>query len=209
MARGRQAPAALAGAALAMFLLFGGFATASRSVFAEGQHVVLQLPAAPAAARVNPQLEGAVLAWLNSKRAGGHLPPLRMDALIQGVARAYGREMFVHGYLSHVSRDGHTVLDRLGDTGLHFQIIGENLAYAADVQEANHALWESEPHRRNILYAAFRLVGIGVLDGGADGVVVVQDFSDGPASGLVGNPPAGDLSDLVAGTPASALLSRP
>jgi len=210
MARGRLAPAALTGAALAIVLLFGGYAPALWNASADGPYDVLQLPASPTAVQVNARLERSVLAWLNNMRAGERserLAPLQMDTLMQDVARAYGRELFVHGYLSHVSRDGRTLQDRLGGTGLHFRIMGENLVYAADVQEADHALWQSEPHRRNILYAAYRRVGIGVLDAGADGVVVVQDFSDGPGSGLVGTPPTGDLSDLVAGTP--ALLSQP
>ena len=149
---------------------------------AAGEDVVFNLPVHSTTARANAQLERDVLHWLNGLRAEQHLLPLRANASIQNVARAYGLDMFGHGYLSHVSRDGRTLQTRLAATGLRFQVVGENLAYAGEVDEAERALWHSEPHRRNMLYPAFRLVGVAVIDGGGDGVIIVQDFSDDPAT---------------------------
>jgi uncharacterized protein YkwD len=60
-------------------------------------------------------------------------------------------------------------------------LVGENLAYAPDVQTAHTELMASERHRQNILLPQFTLVGIAVLDGGPRGVIVVQNFSGPPA----------------------------
>lgn len=182
MARGRHAPPALAAGLLVLTLLLGRSALLSPPVHADGHYAVVRLPVQSATARANGQLEDFVLIWLNRTRAAEHLAPLSANAKIQSVARAYGLDMFAHGYLSHVSRDGRSLRDRLTSTGLLLRVVGENLAYAPAIQEAEQALWQSAPHRRNILYPAFRLVGIGVIDGGDEGVIVVQDFSDDPAA---------------------------
>jgi uncharacterized protein YkwD len=178
MARGRVMPAAVAAGALVLSLLSARFAPLPQPVFAGEEPGAVALPVRSPAAQVNPRLEEDVLAWLNQARASQDLPALRSDVRIQSVARAYGRRMFARGYLSHVSWNGRTLLDRLAGTGLPLEVIGENLAYAPDVGDAEQALWRSEPHRRNILYPSYRVVGIGVVDGGDDGVIVVQDFAD-------------------------------
>jgi uncharacterized protein YkwD len=178
MVRGHSA-AAVVMSAFAAALLFGGYAHAPHPLLADDAYAVFAIPAPSTAVRASAPLEDAVLAWLNRERASRGLPLLRDNAAMRGVARAYGREMFMHGYLSHVSKGGRTLQDRLIATGLHFGIVGENLAYAPDVSEAEQALWNSQPHRRNMLYPGFQLVGVAVIDGG-DGVIVVQDFADTP-----------------------------
>jgi uncharacterized protein YkwD len=54
--------------------------------------------------------------------------------------------------------------------------LGENVAYATDVDAAHAAFMSSEVHRRLILSAGVRLVGIGVAEVRPSGVIVVQDF---------------------------------
>jgi uncharacterized protein YkwD len=54
--------------------------------------------------------------------------------------------------------------------------LGENVAYATDVDAAHTAFMSSEVHRRLILSAGVRLVGIGVAEVRPSGVIVVQDF---------------------------------
>jgi uncharacterized protein YkwD len=182
MAWNRHAPPALAAGLLALTLLLGRSAVLSPTAHADAHYAVVSLPVKSATALANSHLENFVLIWLNRVRAAHQLPPLRANTKIQNVARAYGLDMFAQGYLSHVSRDGRSLQDRLTSTGLLLRVVGENLAYAPSIQEAEQALWQSAPHRRNILYRAFRLVGVGVIDGGDEGLIVVQDFSDDPAA---------------------------
>ncbi|HET7265117.1 MAG TPA: CAP domain-containing protein [bacterium] len=178
MAPSRQIRSALrAIAAVILLVIASGPATPVR-VSADSPNEVFSIPAPTIAVRPNARLEEAVLQWLNDMRVGQHLRPLQVDVMLRAIARAYGQEMFEHGYLSHVSRDGRTLEDRLGGRGLRFNVVGENLAYAPDIRAADLALWQSAPHRRNIMYPAFRAVGIAVIDGRDDGVIVVEDFSD-------------------------------
>lgn len=169
------------GAAWIALLLINSASAVPPLVLANSPSEVFNVPSASTSAP-NPRLEDAVLEWLNQMRAGQHLRPLQINVVLRAIARAYGQEMFVHGYLSHVSRDGRTLQDRLDGSGLRFNVIGENLAYAPDIRAADQALWQSPPHRRNILYPMFQTVGIAVIDGGSEGVVIVEDFSDSPAA---------------------------
>ncbi|HKX19291.1 MAG TPA: CAP domain-containing protein [bacterium] len=149
---------------------------------------IIALPFASAAAHSNLRLENAALAWLNQRRSEDHLPILRSDPTIGTAARRYGRHLFLYGYLSHVSRDGRTLEDRLTAMGVQAVVVGENLAYAMTLPQAEDALWHSAPHRRNILYREYHSVGVGVIDGGRDGVIVVQDFAGSPSTDVGSSP---------------------
>jgi uncharacterized protein YkwD len=129
-----------------------------------------------------PDLATTVLNLLNETRTAEGLAPLMPHETLQRIACAYGQELFARGTLSHVSPDGKTPRDRVVDAGIQVRVVGENLAYADDVAEAHNALMASAPHRSNILYPGYRLVGIAVLDGGSDGVIVVEDFTDDSVS---------------------------
>jgi len=139
---------------------------------------VYPLPARVDSPQVDEDLEMTVLNLINQERVAAGSEPLMPHATIQRAARAHGRELFAWGYLTHVSRDGRTPRDRVLGLGVRVRLIGENLAYAADPRSAHDALMASEPHRQNILLPQYRLVGVAVVDGGADGVIVVEDFSD-------------------------------
>jgi uncharacterized protein YkwD len=125
-------------------------------------------------------LELTVLNLINQERVGAGLYPLMPHGTIRSIARAHGAEMFAAGVLTHRSLDGRTPVQRVAERQVRVRLVGENLAYAPDVQTAHEALMASWSHRQNILSADFSLTGIGVLDGGAYGVIVVQNFSDAP-----------------------------
>ncbi len=139
---------------------------------------VYPLPARVASPQIDEDLEVTVVNLINQQRVAAGLAPLMPHATIQSAARAHGREMFAWGYLTHVSRDGRSPRDRVLGLGVRVRLIGENLAYAEDARAAHDALMVSEPHRRNILLPQYRLVGVAVVDGGSEGVIVVEDFSD-------------------------------
>lgn len=178
MTRGRRPLAALLVLGLLAAIVLPSPGPVRTRVIGQSTSVVYALPVRSETARVNEDLEVDVLNVLNEKRMRMGLVPLMPHATIQRAAREHGLEMFTHGYLSHRSRDGRMPQERLRDLGVNVHFVGENLAYAADVWQAYDALLASPPHRSNILYPGYRLIGIGVIDGGEDGVVVVQDFSD-------------------------------
>jgi len=144
--------------------------------------VAYALPYHLEAASFRPDLATTVLNLLNQTRVAAGLAPLMPHDTLQRIARAYGQELFARGTLSHVSPDGKTPRDRVVGAGIRVRVVGENLAYADDVAEAQTALMASAPHRSNMLYPEYRLVGIAVLDGGSDGVIVVEDFTDDSVS---------------------------
>jgi len=123
-------------------------------------------------------MESTMLALLNQSREAAGLQPLKANTTLRSVARLHGTDMFANGYLSHQSRDGRLPLARVEAAGLSPWHVGENLAYAQDVREAHQLLMNSPDHRANILSPVYRWIGIGVMDGGQHGVIVVEDFTD-------------------------------
>jgi uncharacterized protein YkwD len=92
------------------------------------------------------------------------------------VARAHSRDMFARGYFSHVSPDGGKLSERIRQRELRYLLAGENLALAPTLPMAHQGLMNSPGHRANILRPHFGRLGIGVLDGGAHGLMVTQNF---------------------------------
>jgi uncharacterized protein YkwD len=155
--------------------------TASAPVSAGGDpSAVYTLPHRVPSAQAQADLELLVLNLLNQERGEQGLPPLMPHAGLRSAARTHGVEMFTYGFLSHRSRDGRTLVQRLSTSQIQVRMVAENIAYARDVQTAHAALMDSDGHRKNILSPLFRLVGIAVIDGGTYGLIVVQDFADAP-----------------------------
>jgi uncharacterized protein YkwD len=143
--------------------------SAHASACAGAQRTPRQL--SPAAAR------GAVLCLLNAQRLTHGLPALRLDARLTRAAQAHSADMAAHRYFAHDSRDGHSFYARIARTGWTRHrsgwTVGENLAWgagAAATPAAIVAAWmHSPPHRRNILEARYRAIGIGVADRAPNG----------------------------------------
>jgi hypothetical protein len=122
--------------------------------------------------------EAEMFKLVNQERVRAGRSPLAWRAQVVGVARAHGQDMLRRGYFGHYSPEGKDVGDRLNDAGVGFVVAGENLALAPTVRLAHDGLMGSEGHRRNILGEEFGQVGIGVIDGGIYGKMVVQIFTD-------------------------------
>jgi uncharacterized protein YkwD len=140
--------------------------------------VVYPLPYRVNSPQVNENLELVALNLLNQERRAAGVNPLMPHATLRVVARRHGLELFINGYLSHLSSDGRTPLQRVRGMNVHVHLVGENLAYASDLAAAHEALVHSEDHLRNMLSPDYHLVGIGVIDGGPYGVIVVETFGD-------------------------------
>ena len=165
-------------AALALtFLSFGALGAAAA-------------PTAPTKVAAENALEGAVLAELNAVRRAHGLVPLRRSTPLGRAADAHSRAMGVHGFFEHDSRDGSPFWKRVerfySRTGRWS--VGENLVWGSATNlDARRAvqLWMASPgHRRNILTARWREIGLSAVRvssapgvfGGHDVVIITTDF---------------------------------
>ncbi|MCR4306000.1 MAG: CvpA family protein [Candidatus Daviesbacteria bacterium] len=127
---------------------------------------------------IDQKSEILMVGLLNKERAGRGLNALILDEKLRAIARAYSGDMFKGGYFSHYSPEGLSVADRALEAEVDFLVVGENLAYAPNVELAHQGLMNSEGHRANILSKDYSKVGIGVMDGGVYGRMFVQVFAD-------------------------------
>lgn len=123
-------------------------------------------------------LEERMRAMVNAERAKEGLPALTFDAELLKIARAHAGDMLRRGYFSHISPEGTTPSGRADAVRFRYHWFGENLAFAPGLEEAHRGLMDSPGHRANILSPKFGRVGIGILDAGPYGLMVVQNFAD-------------------------------
>lgn len=122
--------------------------------------------------------EDSMLSLINQERTTRGLSALTMNTTAQAVARAYSVDMFARGYFSHINPEGKGPFDRMRGGGVQYGTAGENLALAPTLQLAHTGLMNSPGHRANILSPKYHTVGIGIIDGGAYGLMVTQNFTD-------------------------------
>ncbi len=123
-------------------------------------------------------LENRMIELVNKERTGQGFKPLAFNAKLREVARSHSEDMFKRGYFSHYSPEGKSVADRAANYGIEYQVIGENLAYAPNLDLAHSGLMNSPGHRANILSPDFNEVGIGIMDGGVYGLMITQVFTN-------------------------------
>jgi uncharacterized protein YkwD len=118
-------------------------------------------------------LARATLCVLNAERRTHRLRALRLNARLSAAAVAHSRDMVQRDYFSHTTPLGTSFLQRIRHTGyLHRSrrwLVGENLAWGegagGSAQAILRAWMHSPPHRKAILTASYRDVGIGVVSG--------------------------------------------
>jgi len=130
--------------------------------------------------------EQALFDATNARRVANGLPQLRPNLNLVGVARIRSQEMARYGYFSHDSPiSGPNAAFTLMDSyGIPYAWAGENLAMnnypdAETVAVADEALWNSPPHRSNIMGAHYTDMGIGFAVG-ADGIKYFTIIFTGP-----------------------------
>ena len=158
------------------------------SVFAAGAGAASKPVRTLAAA---DQLESQVLAELNRIRRQHGLTPLRLSRPLSAAADTHSRAMGTLGFFDHDSRDGSEFWKRVqrfyGPEGYQTWSVGENLLWSSGNLSASAALklWMGSPgHRRNILTARWREIGLSALKvrsapgvyGGRDVVIITSDF---------------------------------
>jgi uncharacterized protein YkwD len=148
---------------------------------------------APAATARLQVLEKDILIRLNATRASHGLQRLTLSTDLQNAAVSHSRLMLTEGYFAHESQDGSPFSVRLkryyAAAGFDHWSVGENLLYTTGELSAARAInaWLGSPsHRKNLLFPAWREVGIGALRassangtfGGEPTAVITMDFGD-------------------------------
>jgi len=147
----------------------------SLTIFPNGKEII-PLPFRVLEPLPRKELEKGMLDMINSERNKAGLPVLYFDEELAEVARKHSKDMFRRGYFSHYNPEGKSPFDRIRKEGIQFRIAGENLAFAQNLSLAHTGLMESPTHRANIEHKSFGRVGIGILDGGYNGIMVTQLF---------------------------------
>ena len=117
-------------------------------------------------------LAAGTVCLLNVERTSRGLRPLRVNGRLSAAAQQHTRVMVRRRYFSHTSRSGNDMGDRIRSqgylSGARSWMIGENLAWGSGERSTPRSIvraWMNSPgHRRNILTARFREIGIGVVD---------------------------------------------
>jgi uncharacterized protein YkwD len=133
--------------------------------------LVVSAAVAGAATAGDDDLHGRMLALVNAARAEAGLAPLVLERRLSAAACAQARDLAAGGPLTHRSRDGSNLADRLTRAGYRFAMAAENLAAGAPTPDETVWLWLSSPgHRRNMLTAGFNQAGAAYVSG--DGMAI-------------------------------------
>lgn len=128
----------------------------------------------------------AVLKELNAERAAHHLPAVRSDVRLVAGAHAHNLAMAKANLLSHQLPGEKSPSARVTATKVAWRSTGENVAYSTTLTSASAVSLQkmmyaerapSDGHRRNILTAAFNVVGVDVyLDTAHHKLWLTEDF---------------------------------
>jgi uncharacterized protein YkwD len=168
------------------------FATSAMSVSSAPAAVVhgcKDSSLAPTAGNID-RVIAATLCLINKERAAHGLASVHTNAALKKAAGAFSKQMVAQSFFGHVSPSGEDLLHRLRAAGYikpnHGFTVGENIAAAGGslaTPAAIVAAWMNSPqHRANILSAAFKDTGIGVVAalpgvaGSGPGATYTQDF---------------------------------
>jgi len=136
-------------------------------------------------------LEQGVLQDINDLRRQHGLAPLRLSYSLSAAARQHSREMAARGYFSHDSANGSTFDRRIARyypfSGRRYWSVGENLLWSSPDVDAGTALqmwWASPEHKKNMLTARWREIGLSAVHvgaapgtyGGREVTIVTTDF---------------------------------
>lgn len=141
---------------------------------------------------------------LNEERQKNDIGDLRYNEKLSAAAYLKAQDMLAKQYWAHNAPDGTTPWQWLAEANYNYAYAGENLAKNFTSASATTAAWMgSTAHRKNVLDARYKDVGIAVIDGTLQGKptkLIVTLFA-APASETVvagatggGVMPTGDMS---------------
>lgn len=128
----------------------------------------------------------AMLCLINWARASHGLARLRTSRRLERAATAHSADMVRRRYFDHMSPGGSDPFQRMRRAGYHGSTMGETIAYGGGslgtAAETVDGWLHSAGHRRILLNANMREIGIGVAAGtpdsgaGADGITATADL---------------------------------
>ena len=128
--------------------------------------------------KADPTSEKEMFDLVNQERTKQGLKQVKWSDPLREVGGAHCLDMFERSYFSHYNPEGLSPFERIDKAGIEYTAAGENLAYAPSVAIAHQGLMDSPGHRANILRVEFGTLGVGVIDGGFNGKMFCQEFSD-------------------------------
>jgi uncharacterized protein YkwD len=117
--------------------------------------------------------ENEVIRLVNVERDKAGCGAVKLNTRLRTAIRLHVEELGTHGnlYISHVSDDGRTFVDRAKAQGYN-DPGGENVARGQrDAADVMNSWMNSEGHRANIVNCSFKAIGVGRAKG-VDGTLV-------------------------------------
>ena len=127
---------------------------------------------------LNADKSKLVFDLINKTRKEASAPALDWNEDLYGMAIEYGREISKTKLFAHKNIEGKTVKERSEGLDLNFDYLGENLAIAAQPQQAHRALLDSESHYKNIISPVFARGAVAVFDLKGGFVMLVEQFAN-------------------------------
>ena len=142
---------------------------------AKAEAEAAQSKATAAGANLNG-LEAEILKLINKVRADHGLSQLQVVQSLTDIARTRCSDMVSRGYFSHYTPEGTTFFNIMRNAGIGWSNAGENLGNATPAGYGSpsafiNAWMNSASHRDNMLRGHYRLIGVGVVDGGGRRVI--------------------------------------
>ncbi len=121
-----------------------------------------------------------VITLTNAERAKENLALLTENKKLDTDAELKLQDLFKQQYFDHISPQGNGPSYLADQVKYAYVVIGENLALGNfKDNESLIAAWMASPgHRANILNAAFKKVGIGVIESSTHSLMISQEFSN-------------------------------
>ncbi len=150
-------------------------AEAKAKAKAKAETEAAQSKATAAGANLNG-LEAEILKLINKVRADHGLSQLQIVQSLTDIARTRCSDMVSRGYFSHYTPEGTTFFNIMRNAGIGWANAGENLGNATPASYGSpsafiNAWMNSASHRDNMLRGHYRLIGVGIADGGGRRVI--------------------------------------
>ena len=110
-----------------------------------------------------PEMTEKLLNLANEARSQAGLQPLTVDPALAQAAMKHAERMSVEGALEHVYPGELDLGGRASQSGVHFSLIEENIAFGHSAGQIHDEWMHSEGHRQNLLSPEINHVGIAVI----------------------------------------------
>lgn len=122
------------------------------------------------------KIEKKIFQLVNEARGEEGLAPLKWNDKLGDASNSHLEWVINAKRLSHQFPGEAVLRTRVAATGLRFNAVAENVAYATDWEDLHSGLMRSPSHRANILNSKYNAIGIAVALG-PNGYYAVENFA--------------------------------